>query len=90
MTKAEFIKAIAEKTGVTATTAARCLDAIGSITATALSGGDDVTLPGIGKLVLVHKAERQGRNPRTGETKTIPAKKAVKFKAAASFKAVIQ
>lgn len=38
------------------------------------------TLPGLGKLVLVDRPARTGRNPRTGEEIQIPAKKAVKFR----------
>lgn len=89
MTKAELVNALAEKTGITKTMAGNCLYAIGSITAATLLKGGDLTLPGIGKLEAVQKAERQGRNPRTGETKTIPAKKAVKFKAASVLKDAI-
>ena len=44
------------------------------------------TLPGIGKLVLVQRKARQGRNPATGETIQIPAKKVVKFKVAKAAK----
>ncbi len=38
------------------------------------------TIPGIGKLVLVHRKARIGRNPSTGESIKIAAKKAVKFR----------
>ena len=38
------------------------------------------TLPGLGKLVLVARKARMGRNPATGETIKIPAKKVVKFR----------
>lgn len=89
MTKAELIENIAHETGLTKTMAGKCLDVIGSITMSTLRKGGEVTLPGIGKLAAVQKAERQGRNPRTGETKTIPAKKAVKFKAASILKDAI-
>ena len=37
-------------------------------------------VPGLGKLVLVDRAARVGRNPKTGEAIEIPAKKAVKFR----------
>lgn len=39
-----------------------------------------VNIPGVGKLRVVHKEARQGRNPRTGETVQIPAKNVVTFK----------
>ncbi|HAS84425.1 MAG TPA: DNA-binding protein, partial [Verrucomicrobia bacterium] len=44
------------------------------------------TLPGIGKLMLVERAERQGRNPSSGESITIPAKTVVKFRVAKACK----
>jgi DNA-binding protein HU-beta len=47
------------------------------------------TLPGIGKLVLVHRKERLGRNPKTGETITIPAKTVVKFRVAKACKEAV-
>ncbi len=47
------------------------------------------TLPGIGKLVLVDRKARQGRNPATGEIIQIPAKKVVKFKVAKAAKVEI-
>ena len=40
------------------------------------------TLPGIGKLVVSHRKKRMGRNPATGETMEIPAKRVVKFRVA--------
>jgi DNA-binding protein HU-beta len=47
------------------------------------------TLPGIGKLVLVNRKARMGRNPATGETIQIPAKKVVKFRVAKAAKDAI-
>ena len=44
------------------------------------------TLPGIGKLVVVKRSARVGRNPKTGETIQIPAKKVVKFRVAKAAK----
>jgi DNA-binding protein HU-beta len=44
------------------------------------------TLPGLGKLVLVNRKARQGRNPATGETIQIPAKRVVKFRVAKACK----
>jgi DNA-binding protein HU-beta len=47
------------------------------------------TLPGIGKLVLVDRKARLGRNPKTGETIQIPAKTVVKFRVAKACKVAI-
>jgi DNA-binding protein HU-beta len=46
-------------------------------------------VPGIGKLVLVNRKARMGRNPATGETIQIPAKKVVKFRVAKAAKDTI-
>ncbi len=47
------------------------------------------TLPGLGKLVLVQRKARMGRNPATGESIKIPAKKVVKFRVAKAAKDAI-
>jgi DNA-binding protein HU-beta len=47
------------------------------------------TLPGIGKLVLVNRKERMGRNPKTGEAIAIPAKTVVKFRVAKACKEAV-
>ncbi len=47
------------------------------------------TLPGLGKIVLVARKARMGRNPATGETIKIPAKKVVKFRVAKAAKDAI-
>ena len=47
------------------------------------------TLPGLGKLVLVNRKARMGRNPATGETIKIAAKKVVKFRVAKACKDAI-
>ena len=47
------------------------------------------TLPGVGKLVLVQRKARMGRNPATGEAIKIPAKKVVKFRVAKAAKDAI-
>jgi DNA-binding protein HU-beta len=47
------------------------------------------TMPGIGKLVLVNRKERMGRNPKTGEQIVIPAKTVVKFRVAKACKEAV-
>jgi len=44
------------------------------------------TIPGLGKLVLVNRKARMGRNPATGETIRIPAKRVLKFRIAKAAK----
>jgi DNA-binding protein HU-beta len=47
------------------------------------------TIPGLGKIVLVNRKARMGRNPATGETIKIAAKRAVKFRVAKAAKDAI-
>lgn len=86
MTKQELINALADKTGISKKQAGEAIDALGEAVSTALAGGDEVTLPGIGKLHIEHKEARKGRNPGTGEAIDIPAKNVPKFSAAKALK----
>ena len=80
MNKAELINAVAEETGLTKADAESCLNSMANQVEDALRDGDDVTLPGIGKLSVKPRAARTGRNPRTGEAIQIAAKNVVAFK----------
>jgi DNA-binding protein HU-beta len=51
-----------------------------------LAAGGEVALAGFGKFSVSHRAARQGRNPSTGQTISIPASKAAKFSAASALK----
>jgi len=86
MNKAELIDAISDSAGLTKADAGRALD--GTITAVtdALAGGDSVSLIGFGTFAVKDRAERQGRNPQTGETITIKAAKIPSFKAGKALK----
>jgi nucleoid DNA-binding protein len=57
------------------------LDALGIACVERLAAGDDVTLPGIGRLKVKARAARMGRNPRTGEPMSLPPKRGVTFNA---------
>lgn len=80
MSKAELVEQIAEQTGMTKAEAERAVNAFINVVTSTLKGGEDVTLVGFGTFTTGDRAERQGRNPQTGETITIAAKKVVKFK----------
>jgi len=81
MTKQQLIEAVSEKTGLGKTEVEAAVDSILGTIITALSSNDRVDLRGFGSFVVKEKKERQGRNPRTGEAITIPAKRDVGFKA---------
>lgn len=79
-TKSEIIAGIAEATGITKKQTALALEELVKL---AYKGAKDkFTIPGLGKLVLVQRQARKGRNPATGAIIDIPAKKVVKFRVA--------
>ncbi|MDQ6785953.1 MAG: HU family DNA-binding protein [Acidobacteriota bacterium] len=82
----ELVSALAEKTGISKAKAKEILDAHAEMLVNELKQNGSVQLAGIGKLKLGQRAERQGRNPSTGEAITIKASKTVKFSGAKRFK----
>ncbi len=84
MTKAQIIGALAEKAGVSKRQAGDMLVELAEIAYAEAKNG--FTIPGIGKLVVVDRKARVGRNPQTGETIQIPAKRALKFRIAKAAK----
>jgi len=86
-TKSEIIAGIAEATEITKKQAGIALETLVSM---AYKGAKDkFVIPGLGKLVLVQRQARIGRNPATGATINIPAKKVVKFRIAKAAKEAI-
>lgn len=81
MNKAQLIDAIAEKAGLTKADSKKALEAFVETVGEALGKGDKVALIGFGSFSVSERSARTGRNPQTGKTITIPAKKVVKFKA---------
>jgi DNA-binding protein HU-beta len=82
----ELITALAESTGLTKAKAKEVLDAHAELLINELKTNGSVQLSGIGKLKMGERAERQGRNPSTGEAITIKAAKTVKFSGGKRFK----
>lgn len=80
MNKAELIDAITLKTDGTKAQTAAMLDALTATIQEALTTEDTVQLVGFGTFAVAERAGREGRNPATGDTISIPAKKVVKFK----------
>jgi DNA-binding protein HU-beta len=86
MNKSDLIDAIAASTGLTKADAGRALDATTNNIASALQKGQSVSLVGFGTFSVKHRAARNGRNPRTGETILIKASNTPGFKAGKAFK----
>ncbi len=80
MSKAELVEQIAAQANLTKVDAERAVNAFISAVTGSLKKGEDVTLVGFGTFAVGDRAERQGRNPQTGKSITIAAKKVVKFK----------
>jgi DNA-binding protein HU-beta len=87
LSKSQLAAAIAEKAEISKKQAVEILDHIATLAYK--HAKDTFTLPGIGKLVLKNRAARLGRNPKTGETIQIPAKRVVKFRVAKAAKDAI-
>jgi DNA-binding protein HU-beta len=87
MTKSQIADHIAKKTDIKKVQAVTILDEIAALAYK--EAKNSFTLPGIGKIVLVQRKARKGRNPQTGEAIKIPAKKAVKFRVAKAAKDAI-
>ncbi len=90
MTKQMLIDFMAEEAGMSKAEAGRALDAALKGIEKGLKDNGDVTFVGFGKFSVKTREAREGRNPATGETMTIPAKNVVSFKAGAKLKDAIQ
>ena len=86
MNKSELIDAVAESAEISKAAAGRAVDGMISAITAALGKGDQVSLVGFGTFLVRDRAARSGRNPRTGETMTIPAAKNPAFKAGKALK----
>lgn len=81
MNKRELTDAVASAANLAKADASRAVDAVLGAISGALGQGDSVSLVGFGTFSVKHRAARQGRNPRTGETIQIAATSVPGFKA---------
>jgi DNA-binding protein HU-beta len=84
--KVEIIDAIAEGTGMSKRDAATAYDSFLKAVTDSLRKGERVNVSGLGSFTVSERGARQGRNPKTGESISIPASRAVKFKAGKELK----
>jgi DNA-binding protein HU-beta len=78
--------AVAARAGLSKAQTDQALTAFIEHLQTTLGQGEKISLPGVGQFEVAERAERQGRNPQTGETIEIAASKAVKFRAGKALK----
>lgn len=89
MNKSELVDLLASRAGTSKSDAQKVLDGFQEIVSNSLAKGEDVVLVGFGTFSVGERAERTGRNPRTGEALVIPAAKLPKFSAGAKLKAAV-
>lgn len=87
MNKSELVAEIASKSGLTQADAGSAVDAMMDIVVSQVRKGDEVNITGYVKFSRKDTKERMGRNPRTGESRLIPAGTAVKIQALSKLKA---
>ena len=84
MNKADLVNSVADSAKVTKADATKAIEAIVKTIQKSLVKGEKVTLVGFGTFGVNKRKARVGRNPKTGKSINIPAKKVVKFKAGSS------
>jgi DNA-binding protein HU-beta len=89
MTQTQLVRSLAEASEVPNKTARLLLDTLASLAVIEVKKNGVFVLPGLGRLVKVERKARMGRNPATGESIKIPAKKVVKFRVAKAAKDAI-
>ncbi|MDR1129798.1 MAG: HU family DNA-binding protein [Prevotellaceae bacterium] len=90
MSKAELIDAIAKSASLKRADARKFLDAFVEVASTSLIKGEEVIVFRFGTFSIIEKVARTGRNPLTGESLDIPAKKVVRFRPSSNLSAKVK
>ncbi|HEV8643274.1 MAG TPA: HU family DNA-binding protein [Methylomirabilota bacterium] len=90
MTKADLVTAMAKASAGSKVSSERALNAFVDCVFDSLRKGRKVTLGGFGTFMVTRRAERNGRNPRTGKVIRIPATKAPRFKPSRLLKSAVR
>lgn len=90
MQKTDFIKAVAEKTGVSQKETKQVIDAALMVIEETLKAGEKVTLTGFGTFEVRERQAREGVNPQTGAKIKIPATKTPGFSASSTLKDAVK
>jgi DNA-binding protein HU-beta len=90
MTKADLVDLIAKATGESKGSAERAVNAFVCGVIESLRRGRHVTLSGFGTFVVMKRAARNGRNPRTGKAITIPPAKVPRFRPSKTLKTAVR
>ncbi len=90
MTKDELVAKIVEITGLKKADTQKALDALITTIIETIKTGDKVNITGLGIFKLKDKKARLARNPKTGESIQVPAKRAPKFLPSKNFKEIVK
>lgn len=90
MKKQELVAKIADKSELSKADAERAINALVDVVGESLVQDENVTIPGLGQFKTKQNAERQGRNPQTGEAITIQASRGATFKVSKSLKDLVK
>jgi len=86
MTKADIFEKVQVGMGLTKKESADLVETVFSVMKSTLESGENLKISGFGNFVVKQKADRRGRNPQTGETLTIEARRILTFKPSAILK----
>jgi len=90
MTKADLVEMVAKKVNLTNKAAKESVSAVFRAIEDALKKGDKVVVTGFGTFMVRNRASRTGRNPQTGASITIPARKTPGFTAGKALKKAVR
>jgi integration host factor subunit alpha len=89
MTKIDLVEKVSENLGVTKKESIDLVESVLNLIKETLESGEDLKISGFGKFIVKQKQDRKGRNPQTGETITIEARRIISFKPSTILKASI-
>ena len=90
MRKQDLVRAVAQQANMSDAQATAAVNAVIGTIQQALASGDEVNISGFGAFRVVERASREGRNPRTGTSMTIPPRKSPAFRAGTQLKRAVE
>ncbi|MBA2278586.1 MAG: HU family DNA-binding protein [Chloroflexia bacterium] len=90
MRKQELVRSVADATGQSEAQASKSVSAVFDAIQNSLADGDEVTVSGFGSFRVVERSARQGRNPQTGASMTIAARKSPVFRPGTQLKRAVE
>ena len=90
MRKQDLVRAVAQETKLSEAQATTAVNAVIKAIQNALATGEEVNISGFGAFRVVERAQREGRNPRTGTAMTIGPRKSPAFRAGSQLKRAVE